>query len=159
MIELAFLSQIKAYLRQFLDASVSSRLASDDPRLTNLDALVSSRLAANDPRLANLDVPISGRTTIPQHVVGTTPSDITTVLEIQNGSGVLLFCTSNSGALTIKIQVDSQPEETLTFDVLTANGGVHYIYPAFCRFKEYLKVSLEANSTAYYYKIFYTLEV
>ncbi|RUM88240.1 MAG: hypothetical protein DSZ24_04240 [Thermodesulfatator sp.] len=41
MISLAFLQSIKKHLERYLDASVSSRLASNDPRLNYLDAPIS----------------------------------------------------------------------------------------------------------------------
>ena len=44
-----------------LDASVSSRLASNDSRLNHLDAAISSRLSGTDDRLDYLDAAISSR--------------------------------------------------------------------------------------------------
>lgn len=61
------LADIQAYLDAnstklaFLDAAISSRLASSDGRLANLDAAISSRLASADSRLNNLDATISSR--------------------------------------------------------------------------------------------------
>lgn len=55
------LSRISATRASYLDASVASRLATDDSRLAHLNASVASRLATNDGRLAHLDATLSSR--------------------------------------------------------------------------------------------------
>lgn len=57
----ALISKLAKAVVDNLDATVSSRLASNDARLNNIDAALSSRLASGDTRVGYLDAPMSSR--------------------------------------------------------------------------------------------------
>ena len=109
MISLAFLQSIKKHLERFLDASVSSRLASNDPRLDNLDTSFSSRLAFNDPRLNNLDASISSRLASDDPRLNNLDAPISGISPIKSiQRGTFTFSPGSSGTITLNTPVDPQ---------------------------------------------------
>jgi hypothetical protein len=120
------IAKVKKMLDDYLDASVSSRLSSTDPRVDYLDASVNSRLASADSRVGYLDTAISGIPALTKAQMEAIGYTNTRALKIDNLDTTISSRAAASTALNKGTWSDTKASYLDT--TISSRAGAIYVY-------------------------------